>query len=258
MTARDPEGGAERERFAALLDRAAAQSVRITLWWRDDDAEAVTPQLARLLALAERDDVPLALAVVPKGATPELAEAIADRPGVHVLQHGWQHENHAPPNEKKMELGEHRPFPLILEELGEGFERLGLLFPRRFLPVLVPPWNRIAPSVRDALHKVGLLGLSTFGPTPPGEAHRVNTHVDIIDWKNGRAALPRAAAFAILCGEVERRLRDDPEPLGILTHHLVHDDASWSFLEELFTLTARHAAVRWPAIPPLFDLSPPG
>lgn len=258
MTVRDPEGDAERGRLAALLDRAAAQSVRITFWWRDDDAETATPELQRLLGLAERHGLPLALAVVPKGATAELAEAIADRPRLHILQHGWQHRNHAPPDEKKMELGEHRRLALMLEELGEGFERLGLLCPRRFLPVLVPPWNRIADAVREALPEAGFAGLSTFGPAPRGEAHRANTHLDIMDWKNGRAALPRAAAFAILCNEVERRLRHDPEPLGILTHHLVHEDESWAFLDELFGLTGRHAAVRWPAIPELFDLAPPG
>ena len=39
--------------------------------------------------------------------------------------------------------------------------------------------------------------------------------------------------------ELERRLAGDPEPIGIMTHHLVHEEASWDFLDELFGLTAR-------------------
>jgi len=250
----DAKGNAERDRFVALLDRAAERSTKVTFWWRDDDAVTATPALQRVLALARRHDLPLALAVIPEGATEALAEALADRPFVSVLQHGWQHRNHAAPDQKKMELGDHRPLAAVLEELAEGFERLGLLFAEKFLPVLVPPWNRIAAIVRDARHEVGLAGLSTFGTAPAGEAHWVNAHLDIIDWQ-ARAPLPRAQAFQRLCEEIERRLGGDgPEPLGILTHHLVHQEASWDILDELFGLTASHPAATWPSIPELFDL----
>src|SRR5438874_477384 len=41
-------------------------------WWRDDDATAPTPPLRQLLTLAEATGVPVALAVVPLGAVPEV------------------------------------------------------------------------------------------------------------------------------------------------------------------------------------------
>ena len=85
-----------------------------TLWWRDDDAVAPTPALERLLELADKHGVPLALAVVSAQATEALATRL-DGCGDHVcvLQHGFAHANHAPEGEKSMELGAHRPAAAI-------------------------------------------------------------------------------------------------------------------------------------------------
>ena len=79
MTGLDPEGDAARDAFLALLATAEKDGRTIAFWWRDDDAETVTPQLERLLELAERHDLPLGLAVVPKGATEALAARLARR-----------------------------------------------------------------------------------------------------------------------------------------------------------------------------------
>src|SRR6185503_10324812 len=91
-----------------------------SFWWRDDDAETVTPALDRLLLLAGRHGLPLALAVVPKRATEDLANRLASEPNVGVLQHGWGHHNHAPAGERKMELGDHRPLGEVVWELRTG------------------------------------------------------------------------------------------------------------------------------------------
>src|SRR5947199_5492040 len=84
----------------ALTDRVAA------LWWRDDDAITATPQLSALQRLA--GDVPLALAVIPALARPELAAAVRDAANTVVLQHGWQHANQAAEG-KKSEYPQGRP-----------------------------------------------------------------------------------------------------------------------------------------------------
>jgi len=264
----DAEGDAARARLLALLDEAAANSQAIDFWWRDDDAEDATPALDQLLALAARYDLPLALAVVPKGATEALAERLASDPRVAVLQHGWTHENHAGAGEKKIELGGTQPLEETLDQLQRGRERLTMLFPERFLPVLVPPWNRIAADVRAARGDVGLTGLSTSGPaeggpaeggqvaggSAKGEQHQVNVHLDIFEWRPVRRPLLSAEAYARLSAEVARRLKGGAEPLGIMTHHLVHEPASWSLLEELMATVARHPAVRWTEIKALFKL----
>jgi hypothetical protein len=35
------------------------------------------------------------------------------------------------------------------------------------------------------------------------------------------------------------------EAVGILAHHLVHDEAAWGFLENLFALTCSISCCRW-------------
>ena len=52
---------------------------------------------------------------------------------------------------------------LVLGELGTGRMALERLFGARPLPVLVPPWNRIAPALVPTLPEIGFAGLSTFG-----------------------------------------------------------------------------------------------
>ena len=107
-----------------------------------------------------------------------------------LLQHGYAHTNHAPPGDKKIELGPHRPAMFVLGELGTGRLALERLFGSRVLPVLVPPWNRIAPALVPTLPEIGYRGLSAFGPRAaprPGPGLlQVNTHIDLIDWKTRR------------------------------------------------------------------------
>jgi hypothetical protein len=207
------------------------------LWWRDDDAADATPALDRLLDLHRMAKVPLALAIVPANATPALAECLARAPDVDLLQHGYAHTNHAPAADKKMELGLHRPSMFVLGELGTGRMALERLFGGRVLPVLVPPWNRIAAALVPTLPEVGYRGLSTFGARrrarPVSGLTQVNTHVDLVDWTSRRfvgeeaalAALERALAAA-RCGA--------EEPIGILSHHLAMDEGAWDFLSSLW------------------------
>ena len=251
------DGAAESARLLAALpydwvalrvelDAWAAAGRTATLWWRDDDAVEPTPQLTRLTALAARTGVPLALAVVPAHATAALAEVVAGAPGVSVLQHGWAHANHAAPGEKKIELGGTRPTDPVLAELAEGRARLAALFGARFVPALVPPWNRIAPAVAERLTAFGFTGLSTF--TPRTSPFQVNTHVDPMDWRNGgRFAGEAAAVRAALAHLRARRLgtADPDEPTGLLTHHLAMDEATWAFVERLLEEMRGHPAVRW-------------
>ena len=255
MTTRSAEVDAKR-RLLELLDAASARAAELRFWWRDDDAQAATPQLARLLDLATRFHLPLGLAVVPAAVAPQLADHVECVAQLHVLQHGWSHRNHSPPGEKKMELGDHRPKEAIERELRLGFERLRGLFPGRFLPVLVPPWNRIGAAAKAAMPSIGLCGLSTFGPADAAAIHQANVHLDIFAWRPARRPLTPSEIYAGLCREVSRRLDGASEPIGIMTHHLVQSEESWALLEEIFALLRTHPAAAWPAIPALFDLGP--
>ncbi|MEO1225431.1 MAG: polysaccharide deacetylase family protein [Pseudomonadota bacterium] len=245
----------------AELDRWRGAGQTATFWWRDDDATAPGPALDRLLGLADRYAAPVGLAVIPRDATEALAGRLAASTNVGVLQHGWAHRNHAGPGEKKMELGDHRPASLVGDELRAGFDRLSALFGSRFLPALVPPWNRIGASVGFQLAEIGFTGLSLFG----ARAHRLrdglvlaNTHVDPIAWRQDRGFTGTDAALATLVGHLSDRrdgLVDPGEPTGLLTHHLAHDEATWAFLERCLEALASHSAAR--LLPPdtVFDAS---
>ena len=70
------------EALTLELDLWAAEGRTATFWWRDDDAIAPTPALDRLRACASAAGIPIALAVIPAKATPELAAELRDWPSV--------------------------------------------------------------------------------------------------------------------------------------------------------------------------------
>ena len=224
----------------AELNRWTA--VPATFWWRDDDAQQPTAALSALLELSHSRSVPLGLAVVPSKSADALAAALASSAMVQVLQHGYAHANHAPPEEKKAEYGDHRPAEVMSGEIADGAARLAGQFGDRFLPLLVPPWNRISVKLLPSLPPAGIQGLSTFAPresgVPAAGLKQVNTHVDLIDWKCGRSFKGTARIVREMAAHLAARRMsrvDAGEPTGILSHHLVHDEACWTFLRRLFS-----------------------
>lgn len=228
----------------SALDAWQAEGRVAKFWLRDDDAVEPTPALIQLIHLCERHKVPATLAVIPADAGRPLAEYLRGWNDIEVALHGWSHENHAPPDRKKQELGSHRAADIVLAELAAGRERLQSLFGDQFVPALVPPWNRIDNSLLPRLAEVGIRGLSVFGPEKAGVLPAVNTHADIMDWHGTRGCRPAADIVA----DVVRRLgemRAGTGAMGLLTHHLVHDEAAWQFLDGMLGATASHPACRW-------------
>ncbi len=236
------------------LDRwELAERVAI-FWWRDDDAVTATPQLGDLLRLA--GEVPVALAVIPALARPELATILHGRPQVAVLQHGWQHANRAR-HGKKSEYPEGRSASVVAAEIGAGQARLKALFGRRALPLLVPPWNRFAGEFLPLLSENGIAGISTMvsqkgaalstGLVAPGLV-AIDVHVDLVAWRGDRGFIGAAAALDGLVGHLRAKRLDaaaSAGPIGILTHHLIMDGPTAAFLDSLIALTRAHAASRW-------------
>jgi peptidoglycan/xylan/chitin deacetylase (PgdA/CDA1 family) len=234
------------------LDEWATAGRAIDLWLRDDDAAEPHPALVRLLELTGAAAIPLALAVIPARAADDLAAQIEAAPHATVLQHGYAHINHAGPKGKKSELGPERPAEVVIGEIATGWERLDRLFGSRAIPVLVPPWNRIGAHLVPMLPEIGYRGLSTFGARPRAEAApglaQINTHVDIIDWKGSRGFAGETTVLSDLLRTLKASRSgpaDATEPIGVLTHHLNHDQACWAFLEALLTRASSHPATRW-------------
>lgn len=231
------------------LDLWADAGLSARLWLRDDDAVAPTGQLNRLAGLADRFGLAMLLAVVPGAATESLGRMIEANPLLDVAVHGYRHLNHAVPGEKSIELGGERPAGEICQELAVSSARLRHLFAKSATNILVPPWNRIRADIVEQLPGLGFTALSTFGAASEAEGidglKQINTHLDIIDWKTTRGG--RDPGW--LASEFVKLLRSAREcrsgPIGVLTHHLVHDDTAWEFLENLFTVTRQHPGAKW-------------
>ncbi len=228
-----------------------------TFWWRDDDAERDTPALQMLNNLSQRYAVPLQLAVIPSGADSSLCPHFAANSELYALQHGFSHSNHAPADQRKCELGDHRLPEQVTDELNRGRISLQSLLGGAFIPALVPPWNRLSDQLPPLLFDYGFCGLSTLGPRPQAQAYQlsiVNVHVDIIDWKQRRFAGEERALKQLVDHLADRRqgLVDGEEATGLMTHHLAHDQQCWDFIERLLEFCDRQP-VRWLSAPQLFS-----
>lgn len=226
------------------LNDFATRGVVADLWLRDDDAVTPTPALDRLITLSRNFAVPMTLAVVPEPTSEELALYLDKTDRINVAVHGWAHRNHARSDEKKRELGLHRPLETVVRELKDGFERLHTLHESRFVPILVPPWNRIDDAVVEQLMDIGYKALSVFGPEGAAALPLLNSHIDVIDWRGTRGGRNHDQLFAEIAARTQVAL-DTGRTTGILTHHLDHDESVWAFLETLFEITANHPGCRW-------------
>jgi hypothetical protein len=247
---------ADWDDLAREWDAWAAAGRHPTLWWRDDDAVDVTPALEELRRNAR---VPLALAVIPMAMDRPLQDRLGPYlrgwPMASVLQHGVGHLNHAEAGAKKSEFPATRPGSEIELALTVAGNSLRDALGDAVLPVLTPPWNRIADPALALLPQLGFRGVSRFDEWPyagmPARAaqfpnfREINTQVDVIDWRGSRGFVGEGAALGRLVAHLAARRREDVDPqtpTGILTHHLVHDTATWRFLENLQDWLAQRGA----------------
>jgi hypothetical protein len=243
------------------LNRWSDAGEPATLWWRDDDAADVTAASDRLLRLARGAAVPLHLAVIPALQTDSLVASLRDSPVAWVLQHGYAHINHAPPGEGGWEVGTHRPVTTVWHELSKGLEMLRERHGQRFLPILVPPWSRVAPEVLAGVSGLGFRGVSCSSakslPDPGPNLFAVHASCDPIKWNKteGRFAGTEATLGKITKHLSGRRLGrvDAAEPTGLLTHHLAMDEATWAFVEQLIEHSRGHPGAKWIAIGRLLE-----
>lgn len=214
-----------------------SEGLDLPIWWRDDDAIEDTAALQALSRLSRMVDVPVHLAIIPKHATRPLIETCAGDPALIPMVHGWAHLNHAPKGDKKAEFN--HPRPDLEMDATRALTLLADAFGDRLLRVFTPPWNRVLPDFSHTLRRIGYIGLSTFTPrqhrfAAPGLV-QINTHIDPIDWRGGGGLRAAEALVGDLVSLLEDRRKgrsDSAEPLGLLTHHLVHTPQIWNFTSE--------------------------
>jgi len=239
------------------LWEATGQQARF--WFRDDDAICATPALRRLEALASRHGIEIGIAIIPGTAQPELVGYMGEHEAsLHPMCHGWMHEIY-----KSIEFGEFgagRPRQALRVDAVRALKRFQSLFPGSF-PVFVPPFGRLDTDFIPELLRIGFAGVSNkpsltqsrlarvhaaFGWLPPSVPRfalapaLLDVHIDPIDWMRSTAH-PEPAIAAQVLGELRLRrkgyVRQDA-PIGILTHHLVHDEAIWTAVETLVGVLA--------------------
>ncbi|WP_299566305.1 polysaccharide deacetylase family protein [uncultured Sulfitobacter sp.] len=220
------------------------RTARLTprLWWRDDDAQRVTPQLETLLTLSDAYEVPVHLSVIPQGQSPDLAPRLRDAARVHVLQHGFAHINHEPKGSPASEVGVTRALELQAEDLRRGWDMLEEARMPGLLPAFVPPWNRIGDATRRRLPDLGYGFLSTFvgrgDDTPVAGLVQIDAHLDPIRWKYDRVFRGTDKMLTMLLDHLcHRRVTAPTQPVGYVTHHLQTNDAVWAFTQALFART---------------------
>jgi hypothetical protein len=232
------------EPVVEALDRWSAAGLRAPLWLRDDDAVEPSPALDRLTILAARFKVPIALAIIPAATGKALAATLENQLHVAPIVHGWAHRNHAAEGEKKQEFGPHRPLSEMRDELTRGLHKMKALYGTRLVPILVPPWNRIACELVECLSAIGYAAFSTFGLTSaapvPGSIPEINTHIDLIDFRGTRKCRDHGLLAGAVAATLSHSLDHGRYPVGVLSHHLIHDAAAFDFLEGLFSVANRH------------------
>lgn len=213
------------------LKRYRANATALPIWWRDDDAISETPALERLSQLSIDLELSVHLAIIPKLADQSLAPYIANRSHFIPTVHGWAHKNTAPEGSKKSEFG--APRDDAKSDLVHALSRMNELFGDRLMPLFVPPWNRMDMDIAPKLALLGYSGFSTFGPRNTlSRISQINTHIDPIFWRGHRGLVDPDTLIKQAAGILDARVegeQDATEPLGFLTHHLVHNSEIWEF-----------------------------
>jgi predicted deacetylase len=237
----------------AELRQWARAGQRPQLWWRDDDAGSLTPALERLVACAAKASAPLSLAVIPDRAEAGLALYLNPRPWISVLQHGVDHRNDCLSGQQS-QFADQVPAVAVSRRLAWAWARLEMFESR--LPVYVPPWNAMGGNVVSALPASGLTAVSAWNGM--AEPNRLDVHLDLLRWRSG----PRFAGEARFLSRLRRALKLRRraglwrEPIGLLTHHLDHDEAAWRFLDALTAFEPLRRLADWRCVQDLLRLKP--
>src|SRR6185503_18542323 len=200
------------------------------LWWRDDDCREPTWKLDRLLYLST--GLPITLAVIPDGNLNALGARLEKAKGVSIAQHGVDHANKLPEPGPRSEFPSDMTQDQINASLAAGRARLTAagLAPRLF----VPPWNEADDRLKKAILAAGYstYSIGIYGQAGQGLSH-IGAQVDVLRWKGEPRFRGQRRIFAALRTELEQRRASGrfEEPIGLLTHHLVHDESTWAFLD---------------------------
>jgi hypothetical protein len=223
----------------------------VDIFFRDDDAGWEDGRLLVLLDLFAHYEVPIDLAAIPCALSAGLSRELLDRMdrtntssarqnghrgGVHIHQHGYAHLNHERQG-RKCEFGPSRDRASQREDIQRGRLRLQELMGPNIDSIFTPPWNRCTIETGECLVELGLQTLSRESSASPlgtpGLTELPVTH----DWFAHRKGVRLAQQewMHSLASKLE-----GPQPVGIMLHHAIMDEAEMRSLAELLAVLAAH------------------
>jgi hypothetical protein len=174
--------------------------------------------------------------------------------GVTIIQHGIDHVNRAKANER---IRYEMPTEWDALEIAIRLDATRLQGMPNSIPMFVPPWHAVHPCLETALRTTGFEGWSAYGGDiqQSGELVRIDVHLEVLRWKADVRFRGEGRFMRRLTRLARERRRTDrlTEPIGILTHHLEHDGASWVFLERFIPWVSGNAAIDWRSLPELLE-----
>jgi hypothetical protein len=249
------------------LERWSDAGQKANFWVRDDDAIDLSKDLTRLSDIATKYHARIGLALIPGQTSPQLIEFLQrDLGQFYPMCHGWKHINHNLGN-KPAEFGPDRPIASLVADARAAFRRFNEIF-GSVRAIFVPPFNRVTPGLIKSLPAIGFFGvslmpgrleqrflqvssrlnLSTPIKIPKFNAgRRIDVHVDVINWRTRTAQDTETIVRQIVHQLRARRLGfvKADAPIGLLTHHLAHDERVWRLLENSLDVLQSHPAVEF-------------
>jgi hypothetical protein len=262
------------------LDCWAMRGLKARFWVRDDDACEMSAPLGRLHELAKRHDIIIGLAVIPANVRPSLLKFMAhEGRRFHPMCHGWQHTNHSRTGRKPAEFGAGRPISASIRDAQSALGAFREYF-AGYDAVFVPPFGQISGAMTRALPAIGFAGVST-GPgwlerklshlpslairvpsvkvAPRSSIPRLDVHIDPIDWQTRTAHSADTICDAIVRSLRPRRmgLFASEMPVGLVTHHLAHDDRIWGACNDALDILRNHRAAEFVHVGQFFGATAP-
>ena len=245
------------------LDQWQKDGRTAIFWWRDDGAGKLNNQLDRLLKLRKKLDISIALSAIPTLVDNLFWSRLSHEESIEILQNGYSHYNFADTYEAKTELNGTRPIEHILADLAVGMQKRAQ-HPKA-LPVLVPPWNHIAPQLIPLLPEIGYCGLSSLGPRPspmlPPTLKQNNVHISPFGNLNNKdthtfLGTQLSISKAIInLKDTRTKKNNGRDIIGLLSQHDIQDEDTWVFIEKFITYTKYHQAVKWTSASDVFGIT---
>lgn len=218
---------------------------KIQLFFRADDIAVPSGNFKKLIALFQKHQLPLCLAVVPTWLTVSRAKELLITTGQDSYQwcwhqHGRMHKNFEP-HGKKQEFGPARSYDEILRHLSLGKDRLQEIFNEKFSPYFTPPWNRCSSDTALALKSLGFLGISRFAGARPdlaGILPEIPVNVDLHTRKEKSTEIAASAMFAQLLTALGNGY------CGIMIHHQLMNDLAIRLLDLLLAEVVRRDEIK--------------